>query len=239
MKIVRADGVSGQKSLGNYFWDTTNNNWTTSKLKDMLNGIYYESGTGDCYSSISASQCDFNTGVELPKGLDDTARNMIDKEVIWNLGGYSDSKILSREFYIKERGTSTGNSNTYPIEWSRKTEIGEKHNGIGLIYPSDYGYAVGGEVRNICLNKILLQYDGDNCGTSNWLKPNSNLWTFMPDSSNSSGAFYINSSGYVRNYNNNVSGTGGVWPTLYLTKSVTITSGEGTIDEPYELQLNA
>ena len=239
VKIVRTDGVKNQKNIGNYYWDITNNNWTTVKLKDMLNGIYYESGIGECYSSSSASQCDFNTGTDLPKGLDATARNMIDKEVIWTLGGYSDSKIIAKEFYIKERGTSTGNSNTYQSEWSSETDLGGKHNGIGLIYPSDYGYAVGGEARNLCLTKNLLNYDGDNCGTNDWLKPNSNLWTLMPDSSNSSGAFYINSSGYVRNYNNNVSGTGGVWPTFYLTKNVTITSGDGTMDSPYQLQLNA
>ena len=43
VKIVRTDGVKEQKAFGNYAWDNSSdyfNNWTTSKLKDMLNGIY-------------------------------------------------------------------------------------------------------------------------------------------------------------------------------------------------------
>ncbi len=136
VKIVRTDGVGEQKNFGNYYWDTSNNNWTTNKLKDMLNGIYYESSTGDCYSSSSASQCDFNTGTDLPKGLDDTARNMIDKEVIWNIGGSSTKQdVTVKMFYERERGTSTYGGN--PSEWSKETDVGEKNNGIGLIYPSD------------------------------------------------------------------------------------------------------
>ncbi len=102
VKIVRTDGVGEQKAFGNYYWDTSNNNWTTSKLKDMLNGIYYESGTGDCYKSSSTSQCDFNTGTDLPKGLDETARNMIDKEVTWNIGGSSTYDDVTLKMFMKE-----------------------------------------------------------------------------------------------------------------------------------------
>ena len=241
VKIVRTDGVNNQKAFGNYAWDRSDsgytNNWTTSKLKDMLNGIYYKSGTGDCYSSSSVSQCDFNTGEKLPKGLDETARNMIDKDVIWNIGGWSTPQITAKQFYEKERGTITGNSNTYLAEWNSETDVGEKHNGIGLIYPSDYGYAVGGEVRNNCLTQKLYYYDGGNCNTNDWLKPNNSLWTLSPASSSSIDVFHVGSSGYVGN--NHVSNAHGVWPTLYLTPSTKIISGEGTMDSPYQLQLNA
>ena len=255
VKIVRTDGVKEQKTFGNYAWDRPSgysNNWTTSKLKDMLNGIYYESGTGECYtgnngSTVSENTCDFNTGTDLPKGLDDIARSMIDKEVIWNIGGSKPyDNVTVKMFYERERGTSTGSSNTYPAEWSSTTDVGEKYNGIGLIYPSDYGYATnGGSIgRETCFAKELYNWDSTSgnykseCGGTDWLKPTSILWTLSPRSSNYRSAFYVGSSGSV-SYNNYVHYALGVWLVGYLTKNVKIISGEGTMDSPYQLQLNA
>ena len=247
VKIVRTDGVGEQKAFGNYYWDTSNNNWTTSKLKDMLNGIYYESGTGDCYSSSSASQCDFNTGTDLPKGLDETARSMIDTNVIWTLGGTgsftNESNGLVKHWYEYERGTRTGSS-SYPSEWSRETDVGEKHNGIGLIYPSDLGYAVGGEVRETCFAKELRNWNSTSgnykseCGKTDWLKLSSgNLWTLSPYSSNSNCAFGVISSGFV--VYPGVSNAYGVEPVGYLTPFTKIISGEGTMEQPYTLQIES
>ncbi len=241
LKIVRQDGVKGQKDFGQYYWDTDTNNWNTSSLKDMLNGIYYESGIGDCYNSSSGivSQCDFNTGAILPKGLDDTARNMIDKEVSWNIGGWDTETITAKQFYEKERGTSTGSSNTYPSEWSIETDVGEKHNGIGLIYPSDYGYAVGGEVRNNCLVKNLYDYDGGNCYTNDWLTPSPYycLWTLSLDSNDSNHAFYVEYEGWVTSSDYRVNSEIMVWPTLYLTTSTKIVDGTGDINSPFVLSV--
>ena len=235
VKIVRTDEIEGQKDFGNFYWDISNNNWTTSKLKDMLNGIYYVSGIGECYKDINTSECDFNSGTDLPKGLNEISRNMIDEEVIWNLGGWITPEIPAKVFYEKERGKNTGNSNMYPSEWSKETEVGEKHNGIGLMYPSDYGYAVGGEVRNNCLTNNLFYYDGGNCKTNDWLTSNKNIWTLLPNSANSSDAFEIRSSGYVGSsgFNN----AAFVWPVGYLTPSTKIISGFGTIEEPFELSV--
>ena len=216
----------------------------------MLNGIYYESGIGECYigdygkDGIDASECDFNSGVELPKGLDDTARSMIDKDVIWNIGGWLNPDITAKEFYEKERGTSTGNSNTYPSEWSKETDALEKHNGIGLMYISDYGYAVGGEVRNNCLTKKLHNdlhndYRNDNCGTNDWLKPNYLTWTLSLDTSDPYHAYYVHLSGGVGT-GYHVHKTFNVLPTLYLSKNVSIVSdnNDGSINKPYNLNFN-
>ena len=252
IKIIRQDGIEGQRDFGNYAWDKYDsdeayvdyaNNWTTSKLKDMLNGIYYESSKGECYtgnngSTTSENTCDFNTVPELPKGLDDASREMIDKEVIWNIGGsraYND--VTVEMFYERERGTSTGGINKYPAKWSSATDVGEKYNGIGLIYPSDYGYAVGGEVRNNCLTKNLCDYDGDNCSSNDWLKPNNDLWTITPHSSSSIDAFVIYSSGFVYYGDFDVSTAYGVWPTLYLTTSTKIVDGNGDINSPFVLSV--
>ncbi len=245
VKIVRTDGVKDQKAFGNYAWDRPSgytNNWTTSKLKDMLNGIYYESSTGECYTGSNgnrASQetCDFNTGTILPKGLDAASRNMIDKEAIWNIGGWNTSEITAKQFYEKERGSTVYNE-LYPIEWSSETDVGEKHNGIGLIYPSDYGYAVGGEVRNNCLTKGLGDYNESNCNTNDWLKTNNNSWTLSPISTLSIDAFYIRDFGDVSFDGDYILGAYEVWPTLYLTTSTKIVDGTGNINSPFVLSIN-
>ena len=61
LKIIRQNGIKNQKDFGKYGWDAKtsgvgssdsiygSNDWTDSLLKDMLNGIYYESSTGDYY----------------------------------------------------------------------------------------------------------------------------------------------------------------------------------------------
>ena len=246
LKIVRTDGIEGQKDFGSYAWDKItaySNNWTTSQLKNMLNGIYYESGTGECYSGPSGSiasenTCDFNSGTDLPKGLDETARNMIDKEVIWNTGGINTYNATTKYMYEKERGTSTYSN--YPAEWSNATEVSGKHNGIALLYPSDYGYAVGGNVRNNCITKILKYYNEDDCNNNVWLMPRNSLWTLSSWFSYYDFALIINLSETLSD--TRVFNSQQVWPTLYLQSSVKILENPqpdleyGSLDNPFVLE---
>ncbi len=243
VKIIRTNGISGQRDFGTYAWDRGgsgySNNWTTSKLKDMLNGIYYNSGKGECYTGntgaiTSQSTCDFSgSSATYPKGLDDTAKNMIDSEVIWNIGGNAVS-VATDAFYEKERGTTAYN-NEYPNVWTTAND-GTYHKGIGLMYPSDYGYAVGGSVRNTCLKANLLNYNTNNCFTNNWLKAsNGYQWLLPSGTHNSIVAFVVYSDGlvgYLSSYY-----AYGVWPTVYMNSSVKITGGSGTTGSPYILSL--
>ncbi len=237
LKIVRANGISGQKDFYEYAWDNSTSdytsNWTTSKLKDMLNGIYYNSDKGTCYRS-SQSECDFSgSSYSFPKGLDDTAKNMIDSEVIWNIGGWkSATETTTDTSYEKERGTTTPNS--YPNVWTTANDP-TYHKGIGLMYPSDYGYAVGGNVRNTCLKSYLMDYDSNSCSTNNWLKASSG-YQWLLSSVDSSNALYIYSGGYVYTYKANR--TADVWPVGYLTSSVTISDGDGSFEKPFILSQN-
>ncbi len=247
VKIIRTDGIENQQDFGNYAWDrwesdNYTNNWTTSKLKDMLNGIYYKSEKGECYtgsngSTASQSTCDFSGSGSLPKGLDDTAKNMLDSEVIWNIGGWSTPNITADTMYEKERGTSTGSSNAYPAVWTKENDT-TYHNGLGIMNPSDYGYAVGGSVRKTCLAGNLIDYDINNCYTSDWLKVSSGYqWLLSPDSSSSRSAFDVYSGGYVSScgYGNFVYYANGVWPVGYLSPSTTIYDGDGSINNPFKL----
>ena len=239
VKIIRTNEIEGQKDFGSYAWDRSynwTNNWTTSKLKNMLNGIYYNSESGECYtapddSNSTQKQCDFSTGESIPKGLNDIARQMIDSEVIWNIGGWKGSDVTADIMYEKERGTTT--YNTYPSEWTNENDE-TYHKGIGLMYPSDYGYAVGGDVRNICLEGLLSHYVNLNCHRFNWLRSvRQDTWTITPSSEMSDFAYRISYYGYLIGYM--TSYAYGVAPVAYLLPSVTIYDGDGSFDNPFKL----
>ncbi len=248
LKIIRQDGANNQKDFGTFSWDygegKYENDWTQSTLKDMLNGIYYESNTGDCYKQSGkgiAEQCDFSNNENYPKGLDGIAREMIDKEVIWTLGGVTPMNSTKLdECYEQERGISTYENN--PIEWSSKTDVGNKHNGIGLMYTSDYGYSVGGTVKTVCLEKYLFDYDSDNCKDNTWLIPANMkmVWTITPINLQNTVADFVHFSGKVFNVSS-IDNDYSIWPTLYLKSSVKITPNPqseqeyGTIDNPFQL----
>ncbi len=261
IKIIRTNGINGQKDFGNYAWDRLtgySNNWTTSKLKDMLNGIYYNSGNGECYTGsfsfwASQSTCDFSGNGELPKGLNDTARKMIDSEVIWNIGGsnsYQD--VTAGMYYEKERGTNTPQDNEtmeyYPSEWTSENDE-TYHKGIGLMYPSDYGYATNGGLlgRENCFEETLYNWKlGEyltECANNDWLKPiardeeelNYN-WLISSRSSDSINASVVDSDGCVGG--SDARHSLGVWPVGYLLPSVTIYAGDGSINNPFKLSGN-
>ena len=223
-----------------YSWSTGgySSNWTISALKDMLNGAYYESKSGECWkgsigNNPQKSECDFSGNGGLPKGLDETARNMIDKEIIWNLGGSSTYKdVTVKMFYERERGTSSYSN--YPVEWSSTTDVGNKHNGIALMYPSDYGYAVGGEVRNNCLTKNLFEYGGDNCATNDWIFKKDYIYFLTTSSSEKDSSFALQYNGPIYTYPTNLPLY--IEPTLYLTTSTKIVDGTGEIGSPYVLK---
>ncbi len=249
LKIIRTNGISGQKDLGNYSWDRNTdytNNWTTSKLKEMLNGIYYNSNSGECYkgngNDATKTTCDFSGNGSLPKGLSEEARKMIDSEVIWNIGGTTDSNITVETFYEKERGISTGNTNTYPNEWTKENDAAY-HNGIGLMYPSDYGYASHGGAmgRESCFNETLNSWRTGNyntdCAKNDWLKPSSGYyWILLPYSNNLNATFYLDSNGFISYSQYGASYANSILPVVYLTTTSIIYDGDGSLENPFKLK---
>ena len=250
LKIARVDDVGDQKRFGIYYWDDDISNWTTSTLKDMLNGMYYESGTGDCYKNYTLEHCDFPGNGEQPKGLDDLARSMIDKEIIWNLAGNDPwNTVTAQQFYEWERGTITYDN--YPAVWSSTTDVGNKFNGIALIYPSDYAYATnGGNIGRETCFKMPLQkwnitegnYQSD-CAFTDWLKPNRSwAWTLYPRASYYNGIFHILVEGNVERFYITAR-LGAVWPTIYLKSTIKILPNSnleqeyGSIDNPFSISL--
>ena len=100
------------------------------------------------------------------------------------------------------------------------------------MYPSDFGFAVGGSVRNTCLAKTLNTYDSDSCYSNNWIPQSTYQWFLSPRSASDTLVFGINNNlSGSRPYDNSL-----IRPTLFLTSDVTITGGNGSINSPYTIE---
>ena len=266
VKIIRAD------SLGSYSWDYKktgvgtstedygSNDWTDSQLMMMLNptnylksgytnssdiissgsqqlyskmGSYYN-GTKGCEpaeiasgASFSCTEVDFtSTGLK-----NDTTRNAIE-EVVWNLGGSSTYKdVTASMFYERERGTTVYTGR--PTTWTGK---------VGLMYPSDYGYATSGGTtkdRNACLAKELYNWnlsDFSDCKGNDYLLDTNNWqWTLAPGSDDANGVLNVIGVGYVGNEFARI--TYAVRPALFLKSSILLDKGTGESSNPYQLKM--
>ena len=196
-------------------------------------GSYYN-GTKGCKPTAVASGASFScTEVDFTStGLkNDTTRNAIE-EVVWNLGGsptYND--VTPSMFYERERGTTvyTGRLTT----WTGK---------IGLMYPSDYGYATSGGTtkdRAACLAKELLNWrssDFSDCKENDYLY-NSSLyqWTLAPHSAFAYYVFFVSDGGSVNDYYAN--DTNAVRPALFLKSNIQVDKGTGAKNNPYTLKM--
>ncbi len=229
VKIVRNAKLEDDDKKYDYKWnENLSNDWTKSTLMNLLNGDYYN------------SQGRFSS-----TGLKEEARAMIDDSIVWNIGGWDTPVVLTASAYQYERGdqVSDGNPTTWPSAGDSETKAR-----VGLPYPSDFGYAVGGskEIRNQCLSEVpLCQYavmNGDyTCGIFyNWIS--SNIWLISPstrvDERNplSRHVFKINPPAILSDYQY-VLYTFYVRPTVYLYPSVLVSEGNGSYDTPYILEL--
>ena len=199
-------------------------------------GSYYN-GTKGCKPTAVASGVSFScTEVDFTStGLkNDTTRNAIE-EVVWNLGGTdtfdSSSNGLVSHFYGYERGTNVYSGR--PTTWTGK---------IGLMYPSDYGYATSGGTtkdRVACLAKELKNWassDFSACKGNDYLLDTNNWqWTLSPYSAYASSVFFVDSGGLVRKHD--ASNTYGVRPALFLKSNIQVDKGTGEKSNPYTLKM--
>ena len=194
------------QSIGNKFWDTGvgSNNWARpATLNTELNTTYLNS-------------------------LDSTTQNMIGNTKYY-LGGYSNFSIQKDAMYQYERKIQNTTSNEFYNGTNPNSFIGK----LGLMYASDYGYAVSDECT-----QNLNGYDNATCKNNNWLFKGNDEWILPQIASYSSLALFVYSDGgvnlndrEVRRYLN------AVRPVLYLTSNVLITGGSGTSTDPYTFGL--
>ena len=199
-------------------------------------GSYYN-GTKGCKpkavesgASFSCTEVDFTaTGLK-----NDATRNTIE-EVVWNLGGTNtyntSSNGLASHWYGYERGTAVYTGR--PTTWTGK---------IGLMYPSDYGYATSGGTtkdRAACLAKELYNWassDFSDCKGNDYLLDTNNYqWTLAPASANARIVFVVGRDGYVGG--GSAYGTSAVRPALFLKSNIQVDKGTGEKSNPYTLKM--
>jgi len=142
-------------------------------------------------------------------GLSTQSKNQIGGKSQWYTGKVANGTVTN--VYVNEKEGAT------------------IQNYIGLIYPSDFGYA-----GSDCTDEIEI--NNNNCGLSNnWLTPTSgeNYWTMSPEIVDSTMSYAIISWGSARY--TSVSNLMGVRPSLYLDSSVKIVDGTGISEDPYVL----
>ena len=245
LKIIR------NESIGSYSWDNKNtitgaeedrgkNEWTDARLNYLLNpghesettggSLYWNRGAGNCYEekNNATTTCDFTT-----TGLTKKAKAMIGNAK-WYLGGsdaYND--VTAPLFYISERGIGIYIYSRRSTSWTGK---------VGLMYPSDYGYATSGGAttnRASCLAKKLTEWKDNSvsdCKNNDWMY-NSSIWqwTITPYQDNAYDVFGVgNAGGEVGDSDAGFSGN--VQPVVHLNSAIKVISGSGTKESPYILE---
>ena len=257
VKLIR------NEAIGEYSWDSSEssvnngfgvNEWSQADLMKLLNpgyesesvggSLYYNNSSGNCYSdgNNATKACDFTSS-----GLKTNLKNLVGN-TLWHTGtnGTNDynsaSNGLASHFYSYERSSNNGKictSGNYCNDMVTRTTT---WNGkIGLMYPSDYGYATSGGTsmnRASCLAKELYNWDkASDCYNNVWLYMSENYqWTISPSAS-SFVAYPVfgfrSTTGNVRTSIANYAGL--VRPSVYLLSSTKILGGEGTLENPYVL----
>ena len=190
-----------------------------SRLKIIKNGyssknIDYGVNNND-YSVSSVFEYLNNDYYE---SLSNDAKGLID-DATYYLGAVDNFGYAS-DFYLQERGTKICND----CDKDRNVSFVGK---VGLMYPSDYMYAVD---LGLC-TVSSSEYNSDSCIGSNWLSLEDEF-TITPSINNSSDVVSIRD-GVVGVGTSNLKNR----PVLYLKSSVSIVSGNGTEDNPYNLEI--
>ena len=205
VKIIRNDSIGGLSYNAN---TTSSSTWVGSTIQKNLNECFLgqinsrnnSTCAAYCYSYYSGSykpvaKCDYTqNGIALSGDY----YNMIYDGVYWNIGVTDSASTTGKTQYDKEKTSQT--STTLKI---------------GLMYTSDYGYAMNNGPKN------------------NWLFTKGFEWTMTAYSSSSpvivtyNGGlnFYFASVGYA------------VRPVLYLKSNVYVISGDGSEGNPYKIML--
>ena len=212
-------------------WATpTNGNFSNSltsgaSIMKLLNSGAWWNGTSTNYynyyldSSLEVSDFQIKNVNFTNYKLSDKAKNNIDISRYY-LGGYNNNPLLTNEMYGYERGTLRYNTDR-PLYWEGM---------VGLMYLSDYGYAAG----NVCVTGTeLYNYFGE-CSNKDWLyNAGVNQWLMSLNSGESRYVLFASGEGAVYTYSSYYALA--VSPVFYLTPSASITSGTGTLTDPYIL----
>ena len=239
LKVIKATPLEDKDNNG-FSWGYTDkhrsNVWvTTTENGNLMGSIRELLNTGDYWNDTN----DFEG-----YGLTEKIKKHISLSRYY-LGGVGTS--ITDSLYNEERGTNNAYDDV-PLYWDGM---------IGLMYPSDYGYAAG---KNCATNISLSGYSGS-CYVIDWLSNSCGWqWLMSPGVDSSSTPhinflskrgdftedYYINGldpSSTTRKCAVNINRRarslddyGYVFPTFYLTYTTVIAGGIGSKDDPYVIK---
>ena len=236
LKVIKAT-VLTDGTINTFSWDYTSrdncsNIWaniTSSKYSNSLtngsqimklfnSGLWWNGTSGSYYNKYTAVTVNFTN-----YKLSDKARSYITISRYY-LGGYDNNEIRTPAMYGYERGTLRYDTDR-PLYWDGM---------VGLMYPSDYGYASG----DGCVTGFNFSRYANSCSYQNWLDNSSNQWLMTQNSNYLSYVYLLSSYGIVftNTDDSSCSSTHSVRPTFYLTPSASIIDGDGTLNNPYILK---
>ena len=223
LKVIDTNNYGGTD--GKKWNSAYTNNWSTASLKTELNGTYLDAllGTSNVNSKLSSGIAKAKWHL---RGANSTNYNTLTTDDVYNIER-TDGKVYD-----------TNPSSIYAQ--------------VGLMYPSDYGYAtVGGTTINksSCRAKPLYNWGSSSysdCKDNDWLFKSATFvnnaeWFISPDSLGSSRAVFLYSSGFVdyeggSDIGYSVAKQLAVRPTFYLDSSILkIVGGLGTKDNAYRI----
>ena len=234
LKVIDTNNYGG--TSGKYWNSAGTNNWSTASLKTELNGTYLTTllGTSNVNSKLSSAIVNAK----------------------WHLGGANNA---SSSIYYKEKITT---ENYYKAERSPYATSGTLQNlysgnpeyvfaKVGLVYPSDYGYAtVGGSTTSKanCRAKELYNWKDESysdCKNNDWIYNSQSIswgsnkeeWVISPYTLTRYAASRFRSTGSIDANYLVADGQFLVRPTFYLDSSILkiVGTGDGTKDNAYRV----
>lgn len=233
IKLVRDD------SIGSFSYDTSDQdsyygygiaNWNDADIMKLLNpdyemdpiggSLYWNSESGYAFNARANGyiECDFSS-----TGLTEEARNMISKST-FNLGGMTTNAVTASASYGNERGNLTSSVVT-SATWKGY---------VGLMYPSDWGYAMDTSYWSTNMSSYPYNYLDDynylfKNGISEWLITHNSNQTYQ--------VFGVNHTNTTTFTTLNCCEPRAIRPVVYLKPEVIIEDGNGTKTNPYILSL--
>ena len=226
IKLIKSDyvtsamlGTDGRDYAGAYDLDDTYYKGSTDISTIAEYSWNYDTSVSR-YGSNNWTTSEFNTinlNTNYWNYLGTTWQNLI-TPTTWHLGGMTSERNTAKAFYDGERNNAGYGSN--PTTYSDE---------IGLMYPSDYGYAASPDAWTT----NLISYDSSTIPANNWMYMGLHEWTITPNSFFSLIVFYVFSNGRLSN--DHAAGGRSARPVFYLNSNVDFSGGSGTSSDPYRL----
>lgn len=193
--------------------------WGNNTLYTLLNNYYYDGNNDDNKNGTDTVYCYI---------LKDTTKTVCD----YTVTGLSKNKFYSQ--MLKTVYWKTGSVSGNPT--ARGAFVSETLNQsvqgyVGLINPSDYGFAVPISISN--RDTLLEKYNTSSITYNNWLYDYGGTYTM-----NEAAESYVNVIRYSGDIGQNYSYYSSIIkPVIYLNENVYVVSGDGTEANPYQIAM--